>query len=209
MVPLFRLALLLVAGLLAACYDPSVRNCAVACSGPGQCAPGQVCGTSHFCMAEGDQDKSCGDATIPDAPPDAPAPPDDGPRPDSSSAACNADTCPDGTCDATGVCMIQCAANGSCASQVVCPPGLPCLVVCSGRSSCAMGVDCGSATDCRVLCTERNSCAGRVTCGDACACEVVCGPAMNVCAAGVTCSSAACTNGTGCTSQGTCDTCGG
>ena len=37
--------------LLAGCYSPSLRDCAVACAGPADCAPSQVCGTDGMCAS--------------------------------------------------------------------------------------------------------------------------------------------------------------
>ncbi|TMQ19976.1 MAG: hypothetical protein E6J91_04855 [Deltaproteobacteria bacterium] len=36
---------------LAGCYSPSVRDCTVSCSSPGDCASGQVCGSDGLCAA--------------------------------------------------------------------------------------------------------------------------------------------------------------
>lgn len=38
---------------VAACYDPAVEDCAVACESPGDCAAGQICGSDGFCSAPG------------------------------------------------------------------------------------------------------------------------------------------------------------
>ncbi|HSR95988.1 MAG TPA: hypothetical protein VLM79_02905 [Kofleriaceae bacterium] len=37
--------------LLAGCYSPSLRDCTVACAGPGDCAPDQVCGPDGMCAS--------------------------------------------------------------------------------------------------------------------------------------------------------------
>ncbi|HUJ62910.1 MAG TPA: hypothetical protein VLX92_30615, partial [Kofleriaceae bacterium] len=37
--------------VLAGCYAPDLRDCTVACSGSGDCASGQVCGSDHLCAA--------------------------------------------------------------------------------------------------------------------------------------------------------------
>lgn len=35
----------------AGCYSPSLADCTVSCSGPSECASGQVCGTDGLCAA--------------------------------------------------------------------------------------------------------------------------------------------------------------
>ena len=42
------LAIVLVA-TVGACYEPELRDCTVSCSGPGECARGQVCGDDGWC----------------------------------------------------------------------------------------------------------------------------------------------------------------
>lgn len=37
----------------AACYQPTLRDCAVSCSSPADCAGDQVCGESGWCAAQG------------------------------------------------------------------------------------------------------------------------------------------------------------
>jgi hypothetical protein len=73
-----------VMALLAGCYSPELRDCVVACAGPDDCAPGQVCSADGRCAAP-ELAGTCGaTAVIPDAgargdaamPTDAPAPPD-------------------------------------------------------------------------------------------------------------------------------------
>ncbi len=63
------LAELVLAGLLlAGCYSPSLRDCTVACSSPGDCAGDQVCGNDGLCAAPGVAGQ-CG--SLPNAPIDA------------------------------------------------------------------------------------------------------------------------------------------
>ena len=52
-----RVALVLLA--CAACYDPTLRDCTVACSGSGDCATGQSC-RAGFCVATDDPGPACG-----------------------------------------------------------------------------------------------------------------------------------------------------
>lgn len=47
------LAALAAAALLAACYQPALRDCTVSCAAPGDCAAGQVCGADGMCAAPG------------------------------------------------------------------------------------------------------------------------------------------------------------
>jgi len=35
----------------AGCYSPELRDCAVSCASPDDCAPGQVCGSDAYCAA--------------------------------------------------------------------------------------------------------------------------------------------------------------
>jgi hypothetical protein len=75
----------------AACYEPELRDCTVACNAESDCAAGQVCGSDKLCAApeiaghcstlpgtagSGDRDAGVADAMMavdaaPDAPPDA------------------------------------------------------------------------------------------------------------------------------------------
>jgi hypothetical protein len=71
------------AAALAACYEPRLPDCAVACSSSSECAPGQLC-SAGYCSAP---DQSCSlPGALPDGPPPTPsdAPPRDaGPPQDS------------------------------------------------------------------------------------------------------------------------------
>lgn len=52
MAVLIRAAALAVGAVaLGACYEPAVRDCAVSCAGPGDCAGGQVCGDDGWCAS--------------------------------------------------------------------------------------------------------------------------------------------------------------
>ena len=97
-----------------------------------------------------------------DAPPDS----------DDAVALCE-QGCSSGTCDAQGVCVIDCSAQGACSEQdVVCPTNLPCRVVC-GDHACAKRVQCAMATSCDVQCIGPSSCGDVVQCGMG-ACDVRC-----------------------------------
>jgi hypothetical protein len=39
------------AAALAGCYSPTLRDCAVACESPDDCAPSQVCGSDRWCAS--------------------------------------------------------------------------------------------------------------------------------------------------------------
>lgn len=47
------LSRIIAAGALVApgCYEPQLRDCVVSCTGPADCAPGQVCGSDGMCAA--------------------------------------------------------------------------------------------------------------------------------------------------------------
>jgi len=53
-----------------ACYEPSVRDCAVSCTGGDQCAADQVCRADGWCTAPGYTGSCATDAARPDAAPD-------------------------------------------------------------------------------------------------------------------------------------------
>lgn len=211
------------------CYDPSVRDCAVTCQSAKECAGGQVCSNDGYCVGASYRGRCARQAPI-DATPmmtdaaDAPAAPDGS----GSSTLCQ-QRCTNGTCDAQGVCMIDCSASGACASSdVMCPMGIPCKVVC-GDHACTHKIQCQMATSCDVQCIGPSSCGDVITCGMgacdvkclgdgschrhtecgmACSCDVTCSGdnscgEVSKCPAGT-----ACVLGHGCTSQlPTCDSC--
>jgi hypothetical protein len=69
---ILRIGRLLAAGLtvLAGCYSPGVRDCAVSCASPGECASGQICGSDGLCSAP-EMAGHC-PSGLPDAAADAP-----------------------------------------------------------------------------------------------------------------------------------------
>jgi hypothetical protein len=48
---IYALAVVAALVVLAGCYAPSLRDCAVSCAGPADCAPAQVCGDDGLCAA--------------------------------------------------------------------------------------------------------------------------------------------------------------
>jgi hypothetical protein len=152
------------------CYDPSVRDCSIECSSPKECAGGQVCSNDGYCVAPSYRGRCAHEApsdatskTI-DAEEDA--------TPDAPVSLCE-QGCVGGTCDAQGVCVIDCSAQGACGDgDVVCPANLPCRVVC-GDHACAKKIQCAMATSCDVQCIGPSSCGDVVQCGIG-ACDVGC-----------------------------------
>ncbi|MBA3453993.1 MAG: hypothetical protein H0T42_12935 [Deltaproteobacteria bacterium] len=207
-----------------ACYHPTLRDCAVECSAPTDCSGDQIC-RDGWCTGEGTDacqvpstsaDSGAGDAAV------------DGPLPDSDPGLCPLG-CTNGTCDANGVCVIDCSATGSCAeADVRCPPNVPCRVIC-GDGACAKKIICGLATSCDVdcvgtgscrdeiqcgtipcdvTCSGASSCAKRVKCGMSCSCDVRC-TGINACAEIAECPmGTSCALGRGCSSVVPgCETC--
>jgi hypothetical protein len=69
--------------LLAACYQPEVRDCTVTCAHAGDCADGQVCGRDGYCAAPAVAG-TCG--FVVDAATSADASPSDAPPSDAGTA---------------------------------------------------------------------------------------------------------------------------
>ena len=146
------------------CYDPSVRDCSVTCRSAKECAGGQTCSADGYCvsptyrgrcerLAQDASGSGKQDAHVVDG------------GDDPAVALCQ-QGCTTGTCDAQGVCVIDCSAMGACsATDVVCPANLPCRVVC-GDHACAHHMQCGMATSCEVQCN------GAYACGDVIQCPV-------------------------------------
>jgi len=209
-------------GLLAGCYDPTFRNCAVDCVSTAECAPTQVCGADGWCASAEvaghcNEIRGAIDAQPSDAAIDA--------TPDADNSACAA-VCTNGTC-VGGVCTIDCSGIDTCANDVFCPAGVPCHVVC-GDKSCDHHVDCTQSTACTVECTGATSCLDEVRCGTgpcdvtcsgyrscahravcpfACSCDVTC-TGTEACHDPALCPGSACIAGDGCTSAPSgCDQC--
>jgi hypothetical protein len=222
-----KLALVLGLVVSASCYEPDLRNCAVRCAAVTDCAPGHACGSDGWCAdpsmidrcastpldeptvvdAPGTPsltDAAVGDAAVADAagasdaamPSDAAVAIDAAVPVDAPAAGCEPG-CP-GRCE-SGVCVIECMANGSCEDGVRCPDRGPCLVVCAGNNACDGLVRCGDGR-CSVICSGNNSCDKGVRCDDACACDVTCS-GNNSCDEPASCPGpSACESGDGCTS---------
>jgi hypothetical protein len=197
-----RAAIAIAVGIVTGCYDPAVRDCTIACTAGDRCGPGQVCGSDGWCAAPAVAGR-CKALATPDA--------HVAPRPDAGAAIDASSSCAlgctAGTCDADGVCVIDCSADDSCPNDVHCPIGLPCRVIC-GNHACLGHVDCTKATSCDVTCGGYGSCQNEIDCG-AGACDVACTGAGS-CMSGSECPQmgATCALGPGCTSQpAACDTC--
>lgn len=199
-----------VALVLAACTAHNQTD-DLRCDDPLDCTDGRVC-LDGFCVF---------DTRFPDAGVDADS------RCPSPCTSCT------GLFDDAGgftTCIVDCAQNGSCSNEVVCPFGMECQVTCSGIGSCDDGVDCSNASACTISCTGTNACDGSLQCGSgpcsitcngnnvcdsgvdcsgSCACDVAC--LGNSCSQGATCPSAVCetTAPEGCSStvDPSCNTC--
>jgi hypothetical protein len=92
-----------------------------------------------------------------------------------------------GTCDAAGVCVIDCTL-APCGPTVLCPPGVPCTVFCGGALACLdKAIYCPtSGHACRVECPcsggmVKQCCQGaQVHCGES-RCSIVCGNEKDAC----------------------------
>lgn len=155
---------------------------------------------------------------------DAPLPVDD----DASTLPRDGAGCPSPPCtrcnEQTGACVIECS-TPDCASDVICPPGIPCEIRCVADSGACESefIDCSQATSCHILCSGQDACDhtdGIVCGGDQCTivcsgsaacedgpihctantCSITC-DGSNACAAGVCCGEPkdVCT---GCTTNG-------
>jgi hypothetical protein len=182
------------------CYDPSVRDCAVSCKSAAECAGGQTCSGDGFCVSPEYRGR-CGHAAEPDASEENL---EDGPVDSAENTAAVVQCqqgCTGGTCDAQGVCVIDCSATGACsATDVICPASLPCRVVC-GENACAHHVQCGTSTSCDVQCVGAASCGDVIQCPVG-RCDVTCSGAMS-CHKNVKCGTS-CACDVGCTGSGAC-----
>jgi hypothetical protein len=195
--------------MLAAC-SVERRSEQFACTEPADCESGRRC-IDGWCVVEGDAPIVDGSSGGSDAPADALE-------------------CPPGCtrCDGA-VCVIECTEPNSCATRIVCPPGVACRVRCTGAASCAGGVDCASAPTCQIQCATEGTCRGALLCGDgpcdiscsgggsciagvscesSCACSVTC-QGSNSCSPAAACPADACRSGAGCSTDpaAACDTC--
>ncbi len=178
------------------CYRPSLRDCTVECSAPSDCSGDQIC-RDGWCT--GESANACEPPSAPDSGTDD-AGIADGPLPDADLTRCVLG-CTNGTCDANGVCVIDCSATGSCtAADVRCPANVPCRVVC-GDNACTKKVICGSATSCDVDCMGSDSCRDEIQCGTI-PCDVTCSGATS-CHKKTKCSMS-CSCDVRCTGAGSC-----
>lgn len=205
--------------LVAGCYRPETRDCTLQCSAPTDCAGEQVC-SSGWCANDGVRCTEDGqpvtvDAAVSMNQPDAP----------NANQLCQ-QGCSNGTC-MNGVCVIDCAANGSCQGEVSCPANLPCRVLC-GDNACAKKIQCMDSKSCEVRCMGSQSCGEEVVCpsgecdvtcsgvgsckkkskcGESCACDITC-TGLGSCPEASECPSSACRIGNGCSSTPNgCNTC--
>jgi len=197
-----RIALWLAAGIALAGCSVNHRSGDFACDKQSDCSAGRSC-IEGFCVFPDD-------SGIPDGPhADAAVCP-------SVCTSCNLDQ---------KSCTIDCALNGGCKTQVICPLGFSCDVRCSGDGACASGVSCTGSTSCKITCSGTQSCRNlscglgpcnvactgnascdQVNCGLACACDVSCS-ATSLCRT-LTCKPNCLAAGRGCTSLTVgCNTC--
>lgn len=170
---------LLAVALLTAC-SVDRRSESYTCDTETDCGAGRTCDEGWCVEVGGGGDGDGGELPVVDADPNAPDADPDAP----DAAFICPPTC--SSCNIDNVCIMACAADASCPTQVVCPPGVSCKVECEGANSCAAGVDCSDASSCRIECTGVDSCAQRIVCGQG-QCIVECN-ANGSCAAGTDCS---------------------
>jgi hypothetical protein len=208
---------------LAACYEPSLRSCSIACTSPEQCIGTQVCLPEGYCADPNVRRCDEGEPILVDA---SLVTSDTAPPPVDAIDLC-AQGCSNGTCIG-GVCTIDCSATGSCTTDVACPANLPCHVICGdaacdhkvnctmaasckvdcvGQGSCVDEIQCPGNRPCDVTCSGADSCHKRVKCANSCACDVTCS-GSGACDEASECPEALCRVGNGCSSQpATCNDC--
>lgn len=183
------------------------RSGSFECETAADCDGGRAC-SDGLCVV-GPRDGGIGDG------------PKDGGVPDAAACPAGCTSCAPGK-----VCIIDCAASGGCASQVVCPVGWNCDIRCNTSNSCRNGVNCTAGASCNLQCTGVNSCRGvacgpgicsvgctasgsceSVACGTSCACDVRC--SLGSSCLTVLCTRPECDTGRGCSSLGSsvCYTC--
>src|SRR6188508_7175 len=146
--PTAALALVMVSSLLSCQFQR--RSAGYDCDSPDDCSGGRVC-VDGWCV-EGDGGQSVADAD--------PLAPDATVGPDSSFVC--PETC--SRCDGD-TCIMDCPQSDSCATAVVCPPGVKCRVECGGKNSCGGTIDCSAASECLIYCIGNDSCDSLITCG--------------------------------------------
>jgi hypothetical protein len=142
-----------------------------------------------------------------DLPDSAPGTPDAPVVPVFDASPPDAFNCPGectGGCTDNVTCLIDCSAADSCATPIVCPPGLACVVTCTGAPSCQTTIDCSASLGCQVSCGAIGACSGAITCPPGERCNVDCA-LDNTCAGGVSCA-ASCACDVLCTGAGSCAT---
>lgn len=217
-----NLGMLLICMGLAACYEPSLRNCSVQCDEGDQCLGTQVC-VGGYCADPNVSRCDDGQPVVVDARMAA----TDVATPVDAMPGCTSQNCANGTCIG-GVCTIDCSAADSCEIGVTCPADLPCRVIC-GDASCSEKINCTMASSCKVdcvgtqscleeiqcpadracdvTCSGEGSCGKKVKCGDSCACNITC-TGLNSCAETPECPASLCRVANACTSQvAGCNTC--
>ena len=152
---------------LVGCYHPATLDCTVQCSAATDCTGGQAC-RGGWCVKSGIECDHEGNPVMVDAAPVAPSP-----DADNTAVLLCQQGCTKGTCDAQGVCVIDCSGTGKCLMDVTCPANLPCRVVC-GNGSCMHHVFCSTTTSCEVQCNGTNACGDEIQCPPDHPCDVTC-----------------------------------
>ena len=211
---------------LAGCYHPNTIDCTVECSAATECTGGQQC-HNGWCVSPNVECDSGGNPVMIDAAVDGAI--TQTPDADTTAQQLCAQGCSKGTCDAAGVCVIDCSGHEKCTNtDVQCPANLPCRVLCgagscthkvictmssscdvqcTGDMSCQDEIQCPKNAECDVMCSGTSSCKRRTKCADSCACDVSCTGPLS-CMEASECPAMSCRVGNGCSSIPTgCETC--